>query len=70
MQTVKTSQYDWSSHANRDINYQYTIIVKNKFDSLQKTRERHTPNDEYENFVTTHIEAAVRCIPIKPRTKC
>ena len=28
-----------------------------------------TPNDEYENFVNAHIEAAAKCIPTKPRTK-
>ena len=28
-----------------------------------------TPNDEYENFVEAHLEAASKCIPTKPRTK-
>ena len=28
-------------------------------DTLQKISEIYTPNDEYEKFVTTHIEAAV-----------
>ena len=27
------------------------------------------PNDEYENFVNAHLEAATNCIPTKPRTK-
>ena len=26
-------------------------------------------NDEYENFVNAHLEAASKCIPTKPRTK-
>ena len=43
----------------------YTVTVRNKFDTLQKTSERHILNDKYENFVITYIE----CIPIKPRTK-
>ena len=30
---------------------------------------RHTPNDEYENFVNVHLEAAAECIPTKQRTK-
>ena len=30
---------------------------------------RH-PNDEYENFVNAHIEAAAECIPTKIRKKC
>ena len=41
--------------------------VRNKFDTLQETSERHTPNDEYKNFVTANIEAAAKCIPAKPR---
>ena len=31
--------------------------------------EKGTPNDEYENFVHAHLEAAEKCIPTKPRTK-
>ena len=46
------------------------ITVRNKFDTLLKSSEKHTPNDEYENFVTTHIEATAKCIPFKPRIKC
>ena len=38
------------------------IIVRNKFDTLQETSERQTLNDEYENLVTTHMEAAAECI--------
>ena len=30
----------------------YTIIVRNKLDNLLEKSERHTLNDEYENFVT------------------
>ena len=29
---------------------QYTVTVKNKFDTLQVTSERHNPNDKYEKF--------------------
>ena len=32
--------------------------------------ERHSPNDEYENFVSTHIEAAAESIPTNQRAKC
>ena len=44
--------------------------MKNKFDTLLETFQRHSPNDEYENFVTTHLEAAFESILIKPRAKC
>ena len=40
------------------------VTVRNKFDTFQEIAERHTPNVEYENFVTTYIEAAVECIYI------
>ena len=35
------------------------------------TREdrKSTSNDEYENVVNAHLEAAAKCIPTKPRTK-
>ena len=46
------------------------VSIRNKFDTLQETSERHIPNGEYENFVTTHLEAAVECILTKPRAKC
>ena len=69
-QIIKASQYDWSSHTKSDIRNHFTIVVRNKFDTLQETIERHTANDEYENFITTHIEATAECIPIKPRTRC
>ena len=40
--------------ANRVIRNQYNLSERNEFYSFQKTSEAHTPNDEYENFVTTH----------------
>ena len=40
------------------------VTVRN---SLQEISETHTPNDEYENFITTHMEAAAECILTKPR---
>ena len=43
--------------------------MRNRFETLQKKTEKRTPNDEYENFVNAHIEAATSCIPTKPRTK-
>ena len=48
----------------------YSIIGRNSFDTLQETSERHSPNDEYETFVTAHIEAATKCISTKPKAKC
>ena len=31
--------------------------------------EKSTPNDEYENFINVHLEAAAKCIPTKLKTK-
>ena len=44
------------------------LTLRKKFDAVQKTEIR-TPNDEYENFVNAHLEAAAKCIPAKLRTK-
>ena len=46
------------------------MTVINKFDTIQQTFESHTLNDEYENFVTTHNEAAHECEPIKSSNNC
>ena len=43
--------------------------LRNRFEALQEKAEIGTPNDEYENFVEAHLEAAAKCIPTKPRTK-
>ena len=45
------------------------VTVKNKFDTRQETSERHTPNDEYENFLTAHVETAFKCIQFKSKAK-
>ena len=45
-----------------DISDKYTLTQRNKFDTLQDISETLTPNDEYENFVNAHIEAAAECI--------
>ena len=66
-QTTKTTLYDWSLQNNRDIGDEYTITLRNKFDALQEISETLTPNDEYENFVNVHIEAAAKCLPTKLR---
>ena len=34
-----------------------------------RRRQTHTPNDEYENFVNAHLEAATKYVPTKHRTK-
>ena len=40
-----------------------------KIDALQEKTETHTPNDEYENFLNAHLEAAAEYIPTKQRAK-
>ena len=66
--TATTKHYDWALLNNRDIRDRYVVELRNRFETFQKT-EKGTPNEEYENFIYTHIEAAAKCIPIKPRTK-
>ena len=62
--TTNTIHYDWALLNNKDIRDKYVIALRNKFNALQKT-ETHTLNDDYENFVNAHIEAAVKYIPTK-----
>ena len=52
---------------NRDISDKYTITLRNEFYTFREISETSIPNDENENFVNNHMEAAVECIPTKSR---
>ena len=67
--TATTKHYDWALLNNRDIRDKYVLELRNKFETLQEKNEKSTPNDEYENFVNAHLEAAAKCIPTKLKTK-
>ena len=67
--TATTKHYDWALLNNRDFTDKYVLELRNRFETLQEKEEKNTPNDEYENFVNAHLEAASKCIPTKPRTK-
>ena len=67
--TATTKHYDWALLNNKDIRDKYVLALRNKFDALQEKTEIRNPNDEYENFVNTHLAAAAKCIPTKLRTK-
>ena len=67
--TATTKHYDWALLNNRDIRDKYALELRNRFKTLQEKTEKGTPNDEYENFVEAHLEAASKCIPTKPRSK-
>ena len=54
---------------NRDIRDKYVLELGNRFETLQEKTEKSTPNDEYENFVNAHLEAAAKSIPTKLKTK-
>ena len=64
-----TVHYDWSLLNNWDIRDKYTSTLRNKFDALQEISETPTSNDECENFVNIHLEAAAECIPTKQKAK-
>ena len=49
--TTTFLHYDWFLLNNRDIANKSTLTRRNKFDTLQEISEKHTPNEEYENFV-------------------
>ena len=67
--TATTKHYDWALLNNWDIRDKYVLELRNRFKTLQEKTEKSTPNDEYENFVNVHIEAAAKCIPTKLKTK-
>ena len=67
--TATTKHYDWALLNNRDIRDKYVLELRNRFETLQEKTEKGTSNDEYENFVEAHLDAASKCIPTKPRTK-
>ena len=67
--TTTTVHYDCFLLNNRDIRDEYALTLRDKFDARQEKTETHTPNDEYENFVNAHLEAAAECIPTKQKTK-
>ena len=48
---VKFSWYTWYTLGNSDKRRQYTVTVKNKYDTLQETLEGNVQNDNYENFL-------------------
>ena len=59
----------WHINYFRLFNAKSSLYIRNRFETLQEKTEKVTPNDEYENFVEAHLEAASKCIPTKPRTK-
>ena len=64
-----TVHYNWYLLNNKDIRDKYTLTLRNKFDAFQEISETPTPNDEYENFVNVHLEAAAECLPTRQRVK-
>ena len=67
--TATAKHYNWALLNNRDRRDKYVVELRNRFEILQEETEKSTPNDEYENFVNVHLEAAAKCIPTKSRTK-
>ena len=68
-QTATTKLSDWALLNNRNIRDKYVLELRNRFETLREKTEKSTPNDEYENFVNAHFEAAAKCIPTKLKTK-
>ena len=66
---MTTVHYDSALLNNRNIRDSYALALKNKFDALQEKTETHTQNDEFENFINVHLDAAAEYIPTKQRTK-
>ena len=67
--TATTKHYDWALLNNKDMRDKYVLELRNRSETLQERTEKSTPNDEYENFVNAHLEAAAKYIPTKLKTK-
>ena len=67
--TATTKHNEWALFNNGDIRDKYVVELRNRFETQREKTEKGTPNDEYENIVSAHLEAAAKCIPRKPRTK-
>ena len=67
--TAATKHYDWALLKNRSISDKHVLELGNRFETLKEKTEKGTPNNEYENFVNVHLEAAAKYIPTKPKTK-
>ena len=53
----------------KDIRDKYVTELRKKFDAPQEKTETRTPNDEYENFVNAHREAAAKYIPTRIKSR-
>ena len=62
-------RYDWFSLIISDICNNYSVSVRNKFNTLQEISEKHDLYDELEKCITAHLKAAVECRPIKESSK-
>ena len=69
MARTTTVHYDWFLLNNRDIRDKYTFTLRKKFDALQEISETPPPNDENDNLVNVHLEAAAECLPTQQRAK-
>ena len=52
-ETFRTKRVDWYWLTNSNKSNQYTIIVRNKSDTLLNSSEIHNPKEEYEKSITT-----------------
>ena len=68
-QTNSDHQTLWLGPFEQQIRDKYVLELRNRFETLKEKTEKSTPNDEYENFVNAHLEAAAKCIPTKLKTK-
>ena len=67
--TKNTLPYNWALLNNENVRDKYVIALRNKLDAVQEKRETRTPNEEYENSINAHLEAAVKYILKIHRTK-
>ena len=65
---TRDKQYDWNSlRSNTDLQEQYTITVRNRYDQLYAPDATDTEN--YQHFIDANNKAAKELIPIKKNKK-
>ena len=60
------TQYDWRAFSERgELQDQYTLIVRNRFEALKVDKNPVTTNDKYECFIAANMTAMDKVVPRK-----
>ena len=66
---VARIRYDWNALKDSNIQAQYTITLRNRYQLLCDVPECSNATKKYENLITAHEEASKEHIPQRIKTK-